>query len=326
MLTIKLKSRPSLNDVKREIIKTQLQEETLYNLMQSIIKTFIELHKYRTSETYKTALRSFMRFRQGLDIRLIDISSDIMVRYEAYLRYMNISTNTISFYMRILRAAYNRAVESGLIEQKYPFKYVYTGVDKTLKRAVSLQTIKQINDLDLSLFPDLDLARDMFIFSFFTRGMSFVDMAYLRKKDLNNGVISYRRRKTGQQLYIKWEPCMQELLDKQKEIDTEYLLPIIRKINKDDRTQYKSASSLINTKLKIIAEMINLPIPLTMYVARHSWANIAKNNNIPISVISEGMGHNSEKTTQIYLSSLDTDIVDNANNVILKLLKKGVGK
>ncbi len=298
----------------------QLKGDTLYNFMQGVIARLIELRKIRTAENYKTTLNSFMRFQNGSDILLTDISSDLMMSYEAYLKYGNVTMNSISFYMRILRAVYNRAVEKEIIEQRSPFKHVYTGVDKTVKRALPLKSIKKIKELDLSLHPDLDFARDMFMFSFYTRGMSFVDMAYLRKKDLKNGVISYRRRKTGQQLQIKWEQCMQDILNKRTMVDTEYLLPIICLPDKDDRQQYKNALCLINSKLKIIAEMTKLSMPLTTYASRHSWASIAKSKNVPISVISEGMGHDSEATTQIYLASLDTAIVDRANNMILKLL------
>lgn len=113
---------------------------------------------------------------------------------------------------------------------------------------------------------------------------------------------------------------MQEVLQKFPIDDTDFLLPIICRRDKDNRRQYKNSLSLTNNKLKVIAQMINLPIPLTMYVARHSWASIAKSKNVPISVISEGMGHDSETTTQIYLASLNSSVVHRANNMILKLL------
>ena len=222
--------------------------------------------------------------------------------------------------MRILKAVYNRAVEDGLAEQRYPFKFVYTGVEKTIKRAISLNEIRHIKGLDLSLKPNLDFARDMFLFSFYTRGMSFIDMAHLRKKDLQNGILSYRRRKTGQQLFVKWEKCMQEIVDKYPVNETEYLLPVITEPNKDNRTQYSNGLHRVNNLLKQIGVQLGLHMPLTMYVARHSWASIAKSRNVPIAVISEGMGHDSENTTQIYLASLDTSIVDKANKKILDLL------
>lgn len=148
--------------------------------------------------------------------------------------------------------------------------------------------------------------------------MSFVDMAYLKKKNLKNGVLTYRRRKTKQQLTIKWEKPMQEIVDKYPDTNM-YLLPIIREVE-NERKQYENALHLINNKLKEISIMINLAARLTMYVARHSWASVAKSKNIPISVISEGMGHDSESTTQIYLASLDNSVIDKANKLILKNL------
>ena len=150
---------------------------------------------------------------------------------------------------------------------------------------------------------------------------TFLHLAYLRKKDLHNGILSYRRRKTGQQLLIKWEKCMQDIVDKYDSSQSNYLLPIITPIsNIDERKQYIYASHNINRCLKIIGKELGLSVSLTLYVARHAWASIAKSKNIPLSVISEGMGHDSETTTRIYLASLDTAAIDKANSVILKSL------
>ena len=298
----------------------QVNEQSLFNFMQGVIAQLQQMGKQRTSETYRCTLKSFMQFREDKDVLLEDIDSDLMLMYEAYLRGKGLTKNSTSFYMRILRAVYNRAVEKGLTTNRNPFKHVYTGIDKTIKRAIPLKAIKQIKNLDLSLQPSLDFARDMFLFSFYTRGMSFIDMAYLKKKDLSNSILSYRRRKTGQQLFIRWEKCMQEIVGKYDSPLSEYLLPIIKPMNGDERTQYQNAMYLINRKLKDIGKMTGVQLPLTMYVARHSWASVAKNKNVPISVISEGMGHDSEMTTQIYLASLDTAVVDKANKMILKSL------
>ena len=294
-------------------------EQSLFNFMQGIIARLQQLGKQRTCETYRATLRSFMQFRDGKDIPVEEIDADMMLTYEAHLRNKGLARNSTSFYMRILRAVYNRAVEKELTANRNPFKHVYTGIDKTVKRAIPFKAIKQIKNLDLSLQPSLDFAKDMFLFSFYTRGMSFIDMAYLKKKDLSNGILSYRRRKTGQQLFIRWEKCMQEIVDK---YDTDYYSPYILPILKYpyDRNQYKNALYRTNKSLKEIAKMVGLSIPLTLYVARHSWASIAKSKNIPISVISEGMGHDSEMTTQIYLASLDNAVVDRANAQILKEL------
>ena len=292
----------------------------LFPFMEGVIANLKTLGKIRTSETYAATLCSFRRFRENKDVPLDDMDSDMMMAYEAYLKNNGVSPNSSSFYMRNLRAVYNRAVEKGLTSQRFPFKHVYTGVDKTVKRAVSLKVIKRIKEMDFSMNSTFDFARDMFLFSFYTRGMSFIDMAYLKKKDLANGILSYRRRKTGQQLFIRWEKCMQEIVDKYDNSLSEYLLPIIKPMKGDERTHYQNAMYLINRKLKEIGKMTGVQLPLTMYVARHSWASVAKNKNVPISVISEGMGHDSEMTTQIYLASLDTAVVDRANKMILKSL------
>lgn len=278
-----------------------------------------DLGRARTAETYTTTLNSFIRFwgKRG-DIFLDDVDTSLMIEYETYLKTIGLSQNTTSFYMRNLRAVYNRAVDNELTIQRYPFKYVYTGIDKTVKRAVSVKTLREIRELDLSLHPTMDYARDMFMFSFYTRGMSFIDMAYLKKKDLQGGILSYRRQKTNQQLFIKWEKPMQEIIDKYDTSGTPYLLPIIKNTHFDVRRQYRTAAHLINDKLKKIGKLLDNPVTLTTYVARHTWASIAKSKNISVSVISEAMGHDSENTTRIYLASLDTSVIDRANLLIIK--------
>lgn len=293
-------------------------QNTFFGFMKKIIGHLKKLGKIRTSETYTATFNSFRRFREGKDVVLDKMDSDMMLAYEAYLKTNGISPNSSSFYMRNLRAVYNRAVEKELTAQHFPFKRVYTGVDKTVKRAVPLKAIQQIKKRDLSLNPPLDFARDMFLFSFYTRGMSLVDMAYLRKKDLANGILSYRRRKTRQSLFIKWEKPMQEIVDKYDTENSIFLLPLIKHSDIEERKQYINAGHKINRSLKFIGKELGLSAPLTMYVARHAWASIARSKNVPLSVISEGMGHDSEATTRIYLASLDSMAVDKANSLILK--------
>lgn len=296
------------------------KEYTLFNFTETLIDRFIKNGKLRTAETYKATLRSFYNFRGGEDLMLDAIESTIMEAYEAWHRMRGVAPNTISFYTRILRAVYNRAVEERIIEDLKPFRHVYTSVDKTIKRALPLPMLRNIKELDLSGRPNLEYARDIFFLSFYLRGMSFIDMAFLRKSDLIDGYVTYRRRKTGQQLMILWTREMQDILNRYPENESEYLLPIIRSHRADERVAYRNASYRINRSLKKIAAMVGIPIPLTLYVARHSWASAAKAKGIPISVISEGMGHDSESTTKIYLDSLDTSVVDRANAVIIKSL------
>lgn len=301
------------------MFRRMTKESSFFSFMHGVIAQLKQLGKVRTSETYAATLRSFTAFREDADVPIDGISSDLMLLYEAWLKARGIRMNTVSFYMRILRAVYNRAVEKELATQRNPFRHVYTGVDKTVKRAIPVKAIKALKELELSLKPSLDYARDMFMFSFYTRGMSFVDMAYLKKADLQSGTLTYRRRKTGQQLTIRWERCMEDIINKYTENETEYLLPIIKERG-NERRQYDNALHLVNSRLKDLSAILRLWQPLTMYVARHSWASAAKASNVPLSVISEGMGHDSEATTQIYLASLEASVVDKANRKIIGLL------
>lgn len=311
------------NDCTADEIITEFQrvsqEYTVFNFMQSVIMHLQQRGKIRTSETYRAALSSFRNYREGKDIMLDAITSDSMLLYETSMKSRGLCQNTTSFYMRILRAVYNRAVENGIVEQKHPFKYVYTGVSSTLKRAVSIEEIKRIKSLNLPSNTSLSLARDLFMFSFYTRGMAFVDMAHLRHRDIQCGYIVYHRHKTGQLMNIKIEKCMREIIDRYRNADSCYVFPILKTPGHEYR-EYKNALRLVNVKLKEIGDMIGSSIKLTTYVGRHSWGSAAKTNNIPISVISESMGHNNEKTTQIYLASLDTSVLDQANFQILKEL------
>ncbi len=308
--------------------KRYCSEYSLFNFMESLIRKFQREGRIRVSETYRSALISFRKFiDSGIyvagklspgDIMLDSLTGEVMEEYECWLRDSGIVRNTASFYIRILRAVYNRAVDQGVIDNRYPFRHVYTGVDRTMKRALPIDVLKKIRRLELSCMPNLDYARDMFLMSFYFRGMSFVDMAFLRKTDLRDGYLVYCRRKTRQQIVIEWTEEMQAILDKYPENRSCYLLPIIRDHAVNERNIYRNANSKINRNLKIIASMVGVSVPLTLYVARHSWASAAKVKGIPISVISEGMGHDSEMTTRIYLASLDKSVIDRANSVILK--------
>lgn len=293
-------------------------EYSFSGFMKDQISRLAQQDRVRTCEAYSSALRSFMFFREGKDIRPGSITSDVIVAYENYLKSREISMNTISFYMRILRAVYNRAVDAGLAVQLYPFRHVYTGIDKTPKRAIPLRILKKLKRMELS--GTQDYARDMFLFSFYTRGMSFVDMAYLKKSDLKKGMLFYRRKKTGQQLRIRWETCMDRIVKKYLSMDSPYLLPIIGHPGLNERKQYKTSLCKVNRNLKVLGYALGLPEPLTMYISRHSWASIAHSRSIPLSVISESLGHDSESTTQIYLASLDNYQIDRANRKVLNLL------
>ena len=301
------------------LFRTSSDSTGFLSFSNKLIDRMRQTGKQRTAETYTTAINSFTRFNgTDNDIPLDRFDSNLVMEYEAYLQSYGLCPNSSSFYMRNLRAIYNRAVDMELTAQRNPFRRVYTGIDKTVKRAIPATTIRKIRNLELSKSQSLDFARDMFMFSFCMRGMSFVDMAYLKKKDLKNGHITYRRKKTGQLLNVEWTRQMQNIVDKYKFNATGYLLPIILREDGTERRQYQNQMMKVNRHLKEVANLINLTMPLSLYCSRHSWATIARGKDIPLSVISEGLGHDSEATTQIYLDSIKSSEVDKANRKILK--------
>lgn len=277
-----------------------------------------------TAKTYRDALSSFARFRQGTDIALDELNAEMMTLYEAWMKSRGLKRNSSSCYLRTLRTLYRKAVEMGLTADKGIFRHVFTGFAKTSKRAIPLEAIRTIRLLRLPEGSPLTFARDMFILSIYLQGISFVDLAYLRKSDIRNGVLQYDRKKTRQSLSIGWEPSMQAIVETYAHLTTEspYLLPIITHADGTERRQYEKAEHNINRNLKKIGRIAGLRIPLTTYVARHTWATTMRDMGYDLSIVSTGLGHDNLKTTQIYLSSIDTTVVMEANKKMIdKILK-----
>ena len=276
-----------------------------------------------TARNYRRTLNSFAGFLNGADIPFSLLDEQLVSRYDDWLRRRRIVRNTVSFYMRVLRAVFNKAVREGIVSQSSPFRNVYTGVDRTRKRAVGEETVIRLRRLNLEHSPSLALARDIFIFSYCARGMAFVDIAFLRKQDIAGGAICYVRRKTGQRLTIRIEPCMGDIIERYAPVTrtSDYVFPLL---NAEDPvrgfSQYQTALGYYNRRLKRLAELLGLEMPLSSYTSRHTWATTARNHNVPLSIISAGMGHASEKTTQIYLASLESSVVDQANRSIIASL------
>ena len=219
--------------------------------------------------------------------------------------------------------------------QQHPFSDVYTGIAPTRKRAIPTEDVSQIKSLQSvkDLTPKEEIARDTFLMSFYLRSISFIDLAHLRKSDLKDGYLHYTRSKTGQRLTIRWEDEMQELLEKYQSqtASSSYLFPFL--VDERNKSQDKTidkkqkevrldhnAEARISYHLRKLGAKIGIKGKLTLYVARHSWATTARDNDISISVISEALGHHSETTTQIYLRSIKSSEVDDANAKILAAL------
>lgn len=292
---------------------------SLLSFMRSAAHDLNFSGRHRTAETYLSTLNSISVFLNGDDIPLSEINHDFIKAYERHLIRRDLCPNTISFYLRVLRAALNMSVRTGVVPP-FPeklFKNVYTSIDRTVKRAVSISEIRKIRNLKLTDCPQMELARDLFLFSFYTRGMSFVDMAFLRDNNIKSGTLTYHRCKTGQRLDIYLKRRILFIIRKLRIPDSPFLLPIIKRPGLDERRQYTNMEHVVNKWLKEVGKAINLDFPLTMYVARHSWADVARKKGVPLSIISEGMGHTSEKTTRIYLKALNNSEIDRANKSII---------
>lgn len=292
---------------------------------QSLITHLVFRGKLGSARNLRSTFSSFSGFLGGKDVAFSLVDEALIGAYADWLAGRGITSNSSSFYMRNLRAVYNKAVREAGVVQTYPFRHVYTGIDKTAKRSVDEDVIIRLKELDLSDMPGLGLARDLFLFSYCTRGMSFVDMAYLRHKDIRNGYICYTRRKTGCPLSVRIEHEVSEIIDRYRDvtIGTCYLFPILH--TEDERLSYKQYQTGLryyNKQLKRLALLLKENLVLTSYTARHTWASTARKHNVPVAVISDGMGHTSEKTTLIYLSSIDTSVIDRANAELVASLSR----
>lgn len=274
-----------------------------------------------TAQSYEKTMRSFSMFLGGCDLPLPAITERLIADYNAFLVRRGMVRNSVSFYMRVLRAVYNKAVRQRLVEQSHPFQDVYTGIDRTRKRAVDESVIAALHRMRLPERSALALARDMFVFSYCTRGMAFVDMAYLTHCNVQNGMICYARRKTGQLLSIRIEPSIRRIIDRYALPDSHYVFPVLTSVDADESyAQYQAAINTYNRMLRRLSDMLPAECRLTSYTSRHSWATAARNHNVPLSVISAGMGHSTEQTTRIYLAMLENSVIDDANSTIIGCL------
>lgn len=298
---------------------------SILNYFDEQIDRLMAEGKPGTAINYRRTAKSLYHFLGHRDVSLSVLDGSFVSEYEAWLTTRGISRNTSSFYLRVLRALYNKAVAQHIIEQTHPFEHVYTGIDKTGKRALNENAILRLSLLDLCHSPELDLARDLFVFSYCTRGMTFIDMAYLRKREIRGNFIRYNRHKTGQPLTIHIEPCIERILKKYENTTrcSPFVFPLIKSENAETAyRQYRSALSIYNRRLKRLAHLTGITTSLTSYVARHTWATTARNHHVPVSIISAGMGHTSERTTQIYLASLENAVIDRANRKLLTVLNR----
>ncbi|MDA3929219.1 MAG: site-specific integrase [Prolixibacteraceae bacterium] len=301
-----------LFDAKRTSTSIFSYYKTLRNRLESS-------GKFGNAAVYLSTHNSLKTFMKGKDITFDELNYKNLIDYEAYLLENGRRINTVSHYMRNFRSAYNKAINEGLAQEELsPFKKYKVKNEKTVKRAIVKGSISELKNLDFSDKPDYNKAMDYFLFSFYCRGMSFVDLSYLKVNQIIGDRLNYTRHKTSQKFTIKITPAMLDIIRKYNTLDNveSYLFPIITDPEKNPYKQYRYQLSFINKNLKSIGKMLKLEIPLTTYISRHSWATIAKREGIATAIISEGLGHETERTTQIYLDSFENQVLDDANDLI----------
>ena len=309
-----------------EIIEKFHQTNSDYTITDFFTKQIQKLkndNRRGTARNYNKTLKSLKAFMKNTDSTFNIVTEQFVESYNTFLIQRGVVRNTISFYMRIFRSVYNKAVAQKIVEQTFPFKNVYTGVDKTRKRAVTETVISQLLSIDLKKSKALQFARDLFIFSFYTRGMAFVDIVFLKKSNIQNGYITYVRHKTGQELTIKIETKLQNIINRYEKKDSPYVFPILNTEDENKAySQYEIALNYYNRQLKRLSNFLEPNINLSSYTPRHTWATTARNKNVPLSIISAGMGHSSERTTLIYLTKIENSVIDEVNKTIIDSIKQ----
>jgi len=309
----------SISELRTKILNLSTKI-TFREFNQKIIDELKMSKKLGNASCYKQAQSFLDKYTKEKELTFQDINFKLLKHLEAKHLSKENSVNSLSFYFRTIRATFNRAIKEGVIKRDiYPFANYSIKDTKTVKRAIPRSNIDKIRDLELKEGTNIWHARNYFMFSFYNMGMNFADIAQLKKSSFIDDRIVYKRVKTGKNYSIKLTAPSKEILSLylNGQQPDDYIFPIIKRDTlelqlKDMQNERKT----FNKWLKVIAKQCKIESNLTSYVARHSWATIAKDLNVPVSVISEGLGHEDMKTTQIYLDSFDADVIDKANELI----------
>ena len=304
----------SVQQLRNAIVGRKGGRNTLFTFTQEIISELQQAQRLGNARVYKNALGAFRTYLKGRDIPFEEITYSWLNKYEAYYYSKGFSTNGLSFNLRTLRAIFNRAIKAGIVEKKYyPFNSYTIKNEKTAKRAIDREDLRKILSLNLEPKHSCFHARNFFLASYMMYGMSYVDMAFLQLKNVVGERIQYRRKKTSKLYDIKMSDSLKEILrfymEGKKEDD--FIFPILERESLYDR--YKDLDKMrksYNLALKRLALLCGIEEKLTSYVARHSFATQALLNDVPIKAISEMLGHSSLSTTEVYLKSLPTNVLD----------------
>jgi len=306
-----------------ETTKTNSGMRLLEEFAASLVEDLISNQRHGTARAYMSSIRRLAGFAGNHTITFDRITPAFLKSYEQHLVATGCRRNTVSLYLRMLRSICNQAVQQGLMEMSSTlFEEVFTGTDTAEKRAVDTSVIRTIREADLRKHPSLEKSRDVFLLSFYLRGIPFVDLIRLKKTDVSKGVIRYRRSKTGRLLTVQIEPCAQEILRKyaSSRKGSAYLLPFVTEDGELGYRQYQNALRCYNLHLQKLSDLLNLKVNLTSYVARHSWATAAYRQGVPVAIISESLGHASEKVTYTYLAAFENKTLSKANRSVISLV------
>jgi integrase len=300
--------------------------DTFISFLDELLNDMQSQGRTGTQDTYLATFGSVSGFSDNRCLALEELfSKDFLHRYQVYLRGRGCCYNTVSSYMRVLRAIRNKAEKRKLIVTDVDlFDHVYTGSEPTRKRAIENEAILKLNDVDLSDHPHLVKSRELFMLLFMLQGMSFIDLVGLHKSDLKGDYITYHRQKTGGLITVKVWPPARELLNRYLNTDenSPNLLTILNTDSNGVTEKYKTVLHRLNRHLKSLAALVGIEENLTTYVARHSWATSAYHIGVPAAIIGEAMGHKTEEVTRIYLASFDTETLDYAGRMVCENLFK----
>lgn len=296
--------------------------------------------KFPAMHVYACTLRSYEKFcaeerypkntTASLSMQEI-FTPERLKEYEDWLAGQQSSPNTISTYMRTLQAVYNRWMSPG-IEGYNPvlFKDVYTKVESRTKRALTAEQMEQLRNTDFSV---LTLRQQQvltyFLLMFMLRGMPFIDLAHLRKSDLRNRRITYRRHKTGKLMVVDVPPDAMRLLQKYRDkTDSEYLFPLLHGglFMEEHHHRYQETLRHFNRELARLMKQLLPGVSVSSYTARHTWATLAYHSGVPVGLISQSLGHSSFRVTMTYLKPFDAEVIDRINRQVISLVKKSKKK
>ncbi|MGN0067215.1 MAG: tyrosine-type recombinase/integrase [Bacteroides sp.] len=307
---------------------------TFKQAMSIVVAELRENGRWGTAHIYQATTRSFLSFLQSDSLLLCRITPALLKAYEEHLRQQGRQWNTISTYMRTLRALYNRGVD-----RKWApvaprlFEHVYTGTRVESKRALSAQEMSKVLRAAEACNSPLSTgskqqqqASLLFSLMFLLRGIPFVDLVYLRKEDYAGGVITYRRRKTGRLLSVVVPPEARRVIDAFRSLNpsSPYLLPLMQGMG-DSEQRYREYQSLLrhlNQSLKLLGRELGLTSSLSSYAARHTWATMAYYCEIHPGIISEAMGHSSITVTETYLKPFRDERIDEANRQVIAFVRR----